>query len=140
MRVRQIGERFLIRLEPGEEAMASLRAWAMEQNVGFAVLWAIGTMRRAVLGFFDPATMVYRSIPVEEQVEVISMTGNIARGEEDAPIVHAHVVLSRDDGTTVGGHLMEGEVFPMLEVVAVVLPETVRRRPDPAIGLTPWDL
>ncbi len=140
MRVRQIGERFLIRLEPGEEAMASLRAWAAEQNVGFAVLWAIGAMRRATLGYFDTQAARYRQIPVNEQCEVVSMTGNIARGEDGAPVVHVHTLLGRADGSTVGGHLMEGEIFPMLEVVIRVLPETVRRRSDPATGLTLWDL
>lgn len=140
MRVRQIGERFLIRLEPGEEAMASLRAWAAEQNVGFAVLWAIGAMRRAMLGYFDPQAAVYRQIPVNEQCEVVSMTGNIARGEDGAPIVHVHAILGRADGTTVGGHLIEADIFPMLEVTAMVLPETVRRRSDPTTGLTIWDL
>lgn len=140
MRVRQMDGRFLIRLEAEEEAISSLRSWAMEQNVGFAVLWAIGAMRRATLGYFDTTAAVYRHIPVEEQVEVVSMTGNIARGEDDAPIVHAHVVLGRADGSTVGGHLIEGRVFPMLEVVVRVFPEPVYRRADPATGLTLWDL
>ena len=63
MRVRCVDGRFLIRLEPGEEAMASLRSWAAEQKVGFAVLWAIGAMRRATLGYFDtppPSTGKFR--------------------------------------------------------------------------------
>lgn len=140
MRVRHVDGRFLIRLEAGEEAMASLRSWAAEQKVGFAVVWAIGAMRRATLGYFDTAAAVYRQIPVEEQVEVLSLTGNVALGEDGAPIVHAHAVLGRPDGSTVGGHLIEGHVFPMLEVVARVFPEPVYRRADPATGLTLWDL
>lgn len=140
MRVRRVDGRFLIRLEDGEEAMASLRSWAAERKVGFAVLWAIGAMRRATLGHFDTTATVYRQIPVEEQVEVLSMTGNVALGEDGAPIVHAHAVLGRSDGSTVGGHLIEGHVFPMLEVVARVFPAPVHRRADPAIGLTLWDL
>jgi predicted DNA-binding protein with PD1-like motif len=130
----------LIRLEAGEEAMASLRSWAAAEKIGFAMLWAIGAMRRATLGYFDPTAAIYHPIPVEEQVEVLSMTGNVALGEDGAPIVHAHVVLGRSDGSTVGGHLIEGYVFPMLEVVVRVFPEPVYRRADPTIGLTLWDL
>jgi predicted DNA-binding protein with PD1-like motif len=140
MRVRCVDGRFLIRLEPGEEAMASLRSWAAEQKVGFAVLWAIGAMRRATLGYFDTTAAVYRQIPVEEQVEVVSMTGNVALGEDGAPIVHVHAVLGRADGRTVGGHLIEGHVFPMLEVVVRVFPEPVYRGADPTTGVTLWDL
>lgn len=140
MRAREMDGRFLIRLEADEEVMAALRSWAERQGVGFAVLWAIGAMRRATLGYFDTTAAVYRQIPVEEQAEVVSMIGNIARGEDGAPIVHAHIVLAGADGRTVGGHLIAGVVFPMLEVVVRVFPETVVRRADPATGLTLWDL
>ena len=140
MRVRQMDGRFLIRLEAGEEAISSLRSWAVEENVGFAVLWAIGAMRRATLGYFDTTAAVYRQIPVEEQVEVVSMTGNVALGEDGTPVVHVHTVLGRADGSTIGGHLIEGQVFPMLEVVVRVFPEPVYRRADPTTGLTLWDL
>lgn len=138
--MRQIEEWFLLRLEAGEEVITSLRAWAAEHNVGFAILWAIGAMRRAKLASFDPSTNTYHPFLLEEPLEVVSITGNIARGAEDEPIVHAHAVLGREDGSAVGGHLMEGEVSPLLEVVVRVLPTTVHRRLDPAIGLTVWDL
>ncbi len=140
MRIRHVDGRFLIRLEAGEETMAALRSWAAEQKVGFAVLWAIGAMRRAIVGYFDTTAAIYRQISVEEQVEVLNITGNVALGEDGAPIVHAHAILGRSDGSTVGGHLIEGHVFPMLEVVVRVFPEPVYRRADPTIGLTLWDL
>ncbi len=140
MRVRHVDGRFLIRLEAGEEAMTSLRVWAAEQRVGFAVFWAIGAMRRATLGYFDTTAALYRQIPVEEQVEVLSITGNVALGEDGNPIVHAHAILGRADGSLVGGHLIEGWTFPMLEVVVRVFPEPVYRRADPTTGLTLWDL
>jgi predicted DNA-binding protein with PD1-like motif len=135
-----VDDRFLIRLEAGEEAMTSLRSWAAEQKVGFAVVWAIGAMRRATLGYFDTSATVYQQIHVEEQVEVLNITGNVALGEDGTPIVHAHAVLGRSDGSTVGGHLIEGHVFPMLEVVVRVFPEPLHRRADPSTGLTLWDL
>lgn len=140
MHIRRMGERYLIRLEPEEEALTALRTWAQNEDVGFAALWAIGAMRRAVVGHFDLSARTYHRIPVEEQVEVLSLMGNVARSPDGAPIVHVHVVLSRSDGTTIGGHLLEGIVAPMLEVVAMVFPETLFRRPDPTTGLTVWDL
>lgn len=140
MRVRKLGERYLIRLEPEEEALTALRAWAQNEDVGCAALWAIGAMRRATVGHFDPTARTYHRIQVEEQVEVLSLMGNVARAADGTPIVHVHVVLSRPDGSTVGGHLMEGIVFPMLEVIALVCPDPLFRRPDPTTGLTIWDL
>src|SRR5205814_9350423 len=63
----------------------------------------------------------YRRIPVDEQCEVLSLIGDVAEGQ-DGPIVHAHVVLGLSDGTTRGGHLLEGLVFPTLEVVVTETP------------------
>ncbi len=140
MRFRKLGERYLIRLEPGEEALTALRTWAQREGIGCAVFWAIGAMRRAVIGHFDLTTRSYHRIPVEEQVEVISMVGNVARTEQGEPVVHAHVALGGPDGRVVGGHLIEGVTAPMLEVVALVFPESLLRRPDPSTGLTVWDV
>ena len=53
---------------------------------------AIGGFSRATLGYFDVDRSSYRPIPVEEQVEVLSLIGDIARGD-DGPKVHAHVVV-----------------------------------------------
>ncbi|HIE37651.1 MAG TPA: DUF296 domain-containing protein [Anaerolineales bacterium] len=140
MDVKEIDGRFLIRLQPGEEVMTALRAWADEHQVGFAMLSAIGALRRATLGYFDPVTKAYRHLPVEEQVEVVSLSGNVSRGEDGSPVIHAHAVLGRSDGSTLGGHLAEGIVSPTLEVVLFVLPGTAQRRRDPATGLALWDL
>ena len=140
MQVRRVGERHVVRLEADEEVMASLRAWADQHRVGFAALQAIGALRRATLGYLEPVTREYLHFSVEEQVEVLSLSGNVSRGEDASAVVHAHVVLGKHDGQTVGGHLVEGVVFPTLEVVLFVLPETVVRRRDPASGLTLWDL
>jgi len=131
---------YLIRLEPGEEVVESLKRFADEHKVGFAELSAIGTFRRVTLGYFDTTTNVYRHQAVEEQVEVLDLSGNISRGEKGEPIVHAHVTVGRSDYHTLGGHLVEATVNPTLEVVVTVAPATVHRRRDPATGLTLWDL
>ncbi len=54
--------------------------------------------------------------------------------------MHAHAVLGRADGSTVGGHLLEGEVWPTLEVVVSEAPATLRKRVDPETGLALIDL
>jgi len=140
MLVRRMGTCFVARLEAGDEVIASLSAWAEKHGVGFASVQAIGALRRATLGYFDPAANKYRHLPVEEQVEVVALNGNVSRGEGGEPLVHVHALLGRADGTTLGGHLIEGTVFPTLEVVLTPLEGEVRRRRDPAIGLALWDL
>ena len=86
------------------------------------------------LGYFDWERKQYKRIPLEEQVEVLSLVGNITRNEGE-PAVHAHVVVGRSDATTRGGHLLAGRVRPTLELVLTETPAELRKQKDPETGL-----
>ena len=51
-----------------------------------------------------------------------------------------HTVLGRSDGTTRGGHVLEGKVFPTLEVVVTETPAQLRKVLRPDIGVALIDL
>ena len=113
---------FVVVLDPGEEALAALTAFAVDQKAGSASLTAIGAFERATVGWFDPRAKTYRKIPIDEQCEVLSAIGDIALGDDGKPSLHVHAVLGLSDGTTRGGHLLEGIVRPTLEVTLVEAP------------------
>jgi uncharacterized protein len=94
----------------------------------------------AVLGYFDWERKEYKRIPVTEQVEVVSLVGDVALDPKGEPSLHAHVVLGRSDGSTLGGHLLEAQVRPTLEVVINESPAHLRKRKDPESGLALIDL
>jgi predicted DNA-binding protein with PD1-like motif len=87
------------------------------------------------LGFFDYERSNFRENVIDEQVELLSLVGNIADSEEGKPHLHAHVVVGRADATTRGGHLVEAVVRPTLELVLVESPEHLQRRHDEKTGL-----
>lgn len=76
----------------------------------------------------------YLKIPVREQVEVLSLIGDIAL-TKDGPQMHAHIDIGSRDGTARGGHLLDARVWPTLEVILVELPRHRRRHHDPDSGL-----
>ncbi|HBY93047.1 MAG TPA: DUF296 domain-containing protein, partial [Chloroflexi bacterium] len=78
--------------------------------------------------------MDYKKIPLNEQVEVLSLIGNIAMNNGE-PKVHAHVVVGTSDGTTRGGHIAEAHIWPTLEAVVEELPKHLQRETDPETGL-----
>lgn len=125
---------FALVLDAGDEVVEGITNFARENALDAASLTAIGAFSGATLGYFDVEKKVYEKIPVEEQVEVLSLVGDIAlnRGE---PELHAHVVLGRRDGTTRGGHLLEAHVRPTLEVVLVESPDHLKKRTDEETGL-----
>ena len=126
---------FVLIFEAGDEAMAILTKFAKEQKLAAAHFSAIGAFESATLGYFDWEKKEYLRNPVREQVEVVSLLGDVAEGEKGEPKVHAHVVLGRRDGTAMGGHLMEGHVRPTLELVLVESPAHLRRKHDEQSGL-----
>jgi uncharacterized protein len=129
------GERtFIVVFETGDEAVAGLVSFAKAQRLRASHFTAIGAFSRAVVAFFNLASKQYRHVPIDEQVEVLSLAGDITV-DGDEPKVHAHVVLGKADATAHGGHLIEAHVRPTLELVLTELPTQLRRRFDPASGL-----
>ena len=120
--------------DKGDEPVSGLTAFAKSQGLGGAHFTAIGAFSEVTLGYFDRKARDYKKIPLREQVEVLSLIGDVAldRGE---PKVHAHVVVGRADGEARGGHLLEACVWPTLEVVLTESPRHLRKRHDPETGL-----
>ena len=110
-----------------------------DQEVEAASLTAIGAFSRAVLGYFQWETKQYKKIPVGEQVEVLSLLGDVAVGDQ-GPTLHLHAVLGKADGSVVGGHLIEAYVRPTLEVILIQPPSYLRKRKDPETGLALIDI
>ena len=125
--------------ETGDEAVALLQTFAREQGLRGSHFTAIGAFSEARLGYFEWEKRRYREIPVREQVEVLSLVGDVAEGK-DGPAIHAHVVLGRADGSTCGGHLLEGRVRPTLELVLTETPRHLVRVHDPEAGIALIDL
>jgi predicted DNA-binding protein with PD1-like motif len=130
---------FALVLDTGDEAMTCLAAFADEHDLDAADFTAIGAFSRATVAFFDLDKRDYEPIPVEEQVEVLSIVGHVTL-EPGGRNVHAHAVLGKRDGSAVGGHLLEGHVRPTLELVLMESPAHLRRSKDEATGLALIDL
>jgi len=125
---------FAVVLDPGDEAMAALLSFAKKNNIAAAHFTAIGGFSRAVLGFFDIEKKDYLRIAVDNQVEVVSLNGDIAL-EKAEPRIHAHVVVGKRTGAAMAGNLIEGFVRPTLEIVLTESPTFLRREFDFKSGL-----
>ena len=126
---------FAVILDTGDEAIACLEAFARDNAINGAQVTAIGAFRSARLAYFDWESKSYQPIPIEEQVEVASMVGDIAIGPDGAPSVHAHAVLGRCDGSARAGHLEKGDVRPTLEVIVTESPAHLRKVKNAETGL-----
>jgi hypothetical protein len=122
-------------LERGEEVKKQLLALAQKENIENASFVALGAFEKAVIAYFDWEQKKYLPIPIDEQVEVITLTGDIVPDDKGKPSLHAHTVLGRCDGSTRGGHLIEGHVRPTLEITVTELPAHLKRHKHPDLGV-----
>jgi uncharacterized protein len=124
----------LLVFDQGDEVLATLTAFAAEGAVSAAHFSAVGAFSDAKLGYFDWKAKDYLEIPLDEQVEVLVLAGDIAT-KDGEPAVHAHVVVGKRDGTAHGGHLLEAHVRPTLELVLTESAAHLRKQHDPETGL-----
>jgi uncharacterized protein len=121
---------YAVIFEIGDEVAQGLSAFARERHLRASHFTAIGGFQDVILGYFDWNKKDYDRIPIREQVEVLSLIGDIAL-DRCAPQVHAHVIVGRSDGTAHGGHLLEAHVRPTLEVIVTESAGELRKSYDP---------
>jgi uncharacterized protein len=125
---------FAIVFSKGDDVRNGLLEFANSNRFADTHLSAIGAFSEVTLGFFDRHHRDYKKIPIKEQVEVLSFTGNIVQ-QDGKPRLHAHVVVGKADGTAHGGHFLEGRVWPTLEMIVSEMPVHLRRAYDEETGL-----
>jgi predicted DNA-binding protein with PD1-like motif len=126
---------FAVVLETGDETMTCLGTFAIEAHLAASQVTGIGAFSKASLQFFDWEAKEYKDIPVNDQVEVASLVGDVALSPEGNPALHLHVVLGRRDGAAMAGHLGKGYVRPTLEVIITESPAHLRKTFDSESGL-----
>ncbi|MCA1574194.1 MAG: DNA-binding protein [Acidobacteria bacterium] len=125
---------FAIVFDKGDEVASGLLAFAKDSDLSASHFTAIGAFESVTLGYFERERKDYKKITIDEQVEVLSLVGDIVLKGDD-PKVHAHVVVGKANGTAHGGHLLEARVWPTLEVILVESPEHLKRKVDKETGL-----
>ena len=125
---------YAVVFDKGGEVVEGLLSFARQNKVQGSHFTAIGAFSDVTLGYFNWATKTNDKISMKEQVEVLSLVGNIVFDNGD-PKLHAHIVVGKSDGTAHGGHLIEGHVRPVLEVVLVESPSHLHRKMDKETGI-----
>jgi len=136
MKVRLLSEnagvkQYAIILAKGDEGLTD---FARQNKVTSGSFTAIGAFSHATVAWFDDARKEFKLIPIKQQVELVSMIGNIAL-VNDQPAVHTHVSVASSDGTVRGGHVINAFVFPTLELFVTVYPTPLHKESDKATGL-----
>jgi len=138
MRYRQIEETpktFILVFETGDELARGLSDFATEQKLSAASFKAVGGFSSVRLGWFSWESKKYEpSVTLDEQLELLSLIGDVAL-KDGKPVVHAHAVVGKKDGSAHGGHLLEAHIRPTCEIVLTESPVHLEKVVDPESGV-----
>ena len=139
MKYERHGERVQFRFMSGERLVAPLTAWLTDSHMGYATMTGLGAVSGATVSYWNAETRQYEQHELAEQMEVVSLIGNVTL-KDDQPFLHIHVTLGRRDLSIIGGHLNDLSVHPNLEIWMRPEAIKVRRTLDEASGLYVMDL
>jgi hypothetical protein len=113
--LKSTGRRFEIVMSKGDAIIAGLTEFAEKNHIGMAHFTAVGAVDKATLGWFDPEKRAYKKIEINQEVEIVNLTGNITTGNNGKPGAHAHMTVALPDGSVRAGHLFEGYISLTLQ-------------------------
>ena len=138
----ELGRRYVLVLDRGDEVIAEVKAFAERERLRAAEFTGIGAVSSAKLAAFNVDTREYVDIPDPGQTELVSLNGRITLpkdAEMDNPPeerqLHVHCVLSREDGSTIAGHVFELITRPTCEVFVTESAGNITRVEEPDSGL-----
>lgn len=134
------GERtYAVIFAKGDEIMSGLTEFAVREKLVAGHFSAIGALESARFGWFDRAQKAYRNIPIDHQVELISLIGDVGL-VNGAPQIHAHGAVGSPDGQVRGGHVLEAIVWPTLELFFTAYRTPLIKTHDSETSLSLFDL
>ena len=139
MESKKIGNKYIIRIDPGEEIVSILTEFCSERSIKLGKISAIGAVNEVEIGLFDPLKKEYHSNIIKGFFEILSITGNIT-SNKDQPYLHMHILLSDIEYNAFGGHLNRAVVSATCEVIIEEFEGKLNRYFDKKSGLNLFEL
>lgn len=129
-------QEYIARLETGADWREEIESLAHDEDITAAWFTGLGSVQDAEVWYYDQTDQDYRSVFLDEPLEIAACVGNIASLGGD-PFAHTHAVLSRESGEALAGHLNAGTVFAG-ECYVRALDDELVRTPHEHTGLDLW--
>ncbi len=136
----ELGCRFVGRLPHGKDLIASIEDFCIESSIQMATFSIIGAVSSATIGAYDQKQQVYVTYTENMPMEVVTCIGNVSL-KDQAPVIHAHIVLGDERGKIIGGHLFSETVLYAGEMdLQELIGKPLERVYDRTTGLFLWSL
>ena len=129
MEFQKFADTYVVRLDKGEEIIASLQVLCEKEKIALGSVEGIGAADHAVIGLYDVGQREYHKTELNGPMEITSLLGNITQ-KDGAVYLHLHINLCNKEMQIVGGHLNECRIGATGEIIVRTLPGKVERLLD----------
>ena len=142
MEYRNLGGVYYVRLDRGDEIISSILDICRKEQIGSAIYNGIGGCGEAQIQTYIPETGQFEMQTLCGMLELVSLTGNVIRDNDDGLFHHTHAVFSYKDGEQhrlAAGHIKSITVLYTAEIeLRPVVGGTIKRQFDPETGTGFW--
>lgn len=139
MKALRMGNRYFVRIDKGEEVVASLKEFCINNGVKLASVMGIGAADRATIGLFNTITKEYHNKELVGEYEITNLTGNITTKDGEV-YIHLHITLGDEEYKAFGGHLNECWISGTCELAVDTADGEIGRAFDDYSGLNLWNI
>ena len=135
MDYRKFDQGYVLRLDPGEEIIASLTRLVEQEGVELGTVSALGAANDITIGIFATGEKQYYSRRYQGDYEISALVGNVTR-KEGEPYLHLHITIGNPvTGEVHAGHLSSCTISATLELFLQVWNGQVGRKFNDTVGL-----
>lgn len=135
MQFRKFGDKYFLRIDRGEEIMATLKKFCEAEKITLAEVKALGAVDDFSVGLFDVKEKKYHSHDFKFPAEITSLWGTVTTQDGEV-YLHIHMSAGDSEGKVFGGHLNSAVVSATCEMIIDEVPGfTVERKFSDEVGL-----
>lgn len=134
MEYRRFESKLIVRLDPGDEVLASLAEVCSKEDVALGIVSGIGAVNKVRVGLFNPLTKEYFASTLERDFEITALIGSVSRMNGEV-YLHLHATLADIEHKAFGGHLNAATVSATAEIWIDVVKGAVDRSLSQSVGL-----
>ena len=127
---------YTLNFAKGDEVVSGLAEFLKKEKIQAGHISGLGAASKLVIAYYNMETKEYEKKTFDEDVEVLSLNGNIGVKEKDQLVVHIHGVFGKRDFSLFGGHVFEMVISGAGEIHIASFAGRINRAFDDETGLT----
>lgn len=133
MEYRRFGDKYVVRLNRGEELVSSLTKLIEEEDIELGNVSGLGAVDRVEASVYSIESKKYSVKEIKGDMEIVSLQGNIAR-KDGEPVLHLHASVAREDCKVFGGHLHLADISVTAEIIIDIIDGRLNKELDEETG------